>query len=158
MHRVLIFAISVVALCLLSGCGAIFSGTTEEVSINSQPSNADIEINGQHRGSTPTTVTLSTDKSHTITLDKEGFSRQTVTVDHKLGVGFVVLDVLFTGLVGVVVDAATGGWYILTQNSVNVSLNEQTSTDLLHKRNRSNSGHGPVSRNHGRSTDDLAFN
>jgi hypothetical protein len=41
-----------------------------------------------------------------------------------VGAGWVVLDVL-AGLVGIIVDAATGAWYELDQDAVNAILEEQ---------------------------------
>ena len=38
----------------------------------------------------------------------------------------VIADVLLTGLVGVIVDAATGSWYGLVPESANVTLTRST--------------------------------
>jgi hypothetical protein len=36
--------------------------------------------------------------------------------------GILVLDILFTGLIGVIVDAVTGAWYKLSPETATVSL------------------------------------
>ena len=34
----------------------------------------------------------------------------------------LILDILFTGLIGVIVDAATGGWWELSPDDVTITL------------------------------------
>lgn len=43
--------------------------------------------------------------------------------------GILALDILFTGLLGVVVDAATGAWYKLAPESAVVSLTKVADGD-----------------------------
>ena len=49
-----------------------------------------------------------------------------MTVSKKVGAGYVVLDVL-GGLLPVIIDAATGSWYVLSTNTVHGMLNPATS-------------------------------
>ena len=44
--------------------------------------------------------------------------------------GILVADVLLTGLIGVVVDAVTGGWYKLEPKTVSLSLQSATAATL----------------------------
>lgn len=108
---------------LLSGCATLFKGTTEEVQTNSNPS-SEVYVNGSYRGDTPVRLNLKSDKEYDIKFEREGYETKTVHIGNSVGAGWVVLDVL-GGLVPVVVDAATGAWYNLDQESVNATLEEQ---------------------------------
>lgn len=105
----------------LSACGAIFSSSTAVISVNSEPSGAEVVINGNPMGRTPLQAEVSNRESQTIQLNFDNGESSTCILPTKLGVGYVVLDVLFTGLIGVVVDAATNGWTELARTSCMVS-------------------------------------
>lgn len=111
--------------CLyLNGCATIFKGTSEEVNFNSNPQGAEVWINGQKMGSTPYEIKLKVNKTYTIEFRKEGFNSELYTINNSVGAGWVILDVL-AGLVGVIVDAATGAWYSLDQKNINATLEAQ---------------------------------
>lgn len=57
-----------------------------------------------------------------MTFELTGYKPATFQVQRKMQGGILALDILFTGLLGVVVDAATGAWYKLTPESAVVSL------------------------------------
>ena len=78
-------------------------------------------MDGHYVGKTPVTVDLSIRREHTITFRKEGFRDQTYQVSRSAGFGWVVLDIL-GGLVPLIVDAATGDWFMLDTDQVNVIM------------------------------------
>lgn len=110
------------ALFLLVGCGAIFTGTKQEISINSNPPGAKVTIKptGQ-TGITPFTVSLEKKNQYTLLFEMEGYKPKEAFIDRNMRAGILILDIL-NGLVGVVVDAATGGWYKLSPTTVTVTL------------------------------------
>jgi hypothetical protein len=65
--------IALVAACsvALTGCGALFVGTTQTISINSSPTNSEVKID-EGIFTTPTSVELARNKSYTVTISKEG--------------------------------------------------------------------------------------
>lgn len=75
-------------------------------------------------GETPVALKLECKKTYTIEFKKEGFEARTYTINNHVGAGWIILDVL-AGLVGVIVDAATGAWYSLDQKNVNAVLKKQ---------------------------------
>ena len=117
-------ALCVVLCFLFSSCATLFKGTTEEVSMRSDPARARIIVNGQDMGETPLSLKLEVKKSYDIVFQKEGFKSKTVHIANHIGAGWIVLDVL-AGLVPVVIDAATGAWYSLDQKNVDVILDKQ---------------------------------
>jgi hypothetical protein len=50
-----------------------------------------------------------------------GCEAKTFTLTNHVEVGWVILDVIF-GLIPVIVDAATGSWYVLDQDYVNAAM------------------------------------
>lgn len=111
-------------LFLLSSCATLFKGTTQEVNFSSDPQRAEVWINGIKMGETPVALKLESKKTYTIEFKKEGFETHTYTITNHVGAGWIILDVL-AGLVGVIVDAATGAWYSLDQKNVNAILEKQ---------------------------------
>lgn len=115
----------VAAAMSLSACGALFNGGPANVTVNSNPAGAEVWVDGTNRGITPATLQLSKDQNHTITLRRAGYQEQTVTLNRKLSTTYLILDIL-GGLIPVIVDAATGSWYVLDTNEVNVNLTSGT--------------------------------
>ena len=72
-------------------------------------------------GVTPVELNLKADKSYTIEYRKEGYQSVTRVVNSKVGAGWIILDVL-GGLIPIIVDAATGNWSKLDQDSINAAL------------------------------------
>jgi len=111
---------------LLNGCATIFHGSTDKVNFSSDPTGAQVYVNGQLMGTTPLELKLESKHTYTIEFRKEGYVNKTVLLTNSVGAGYIVLDVLF-GLVPVIVDAATGSWYSLDQEHVNGVLEQQQS-------------------------------
>lgn len=111
----------VAAAMSLSACGALFNGGPQNVLVSSNPAGAEVWVDGTNRGITPATLQLSKDQNHTITLRRSGYAEQTVTINRRLSTTYLILDIL-GGLVPVIVDAATGSWYVLETDNVNVNL------------------------------------
>lgn len=93
----------------LSGCAAVLGTKQKDFSLNSAPPGADVYLNGNRLGQTPVRVKLSNQATHTFVFKREGFKEATCTLNRGTGAGWVILDVL-TGLVPVIIDAATGSW------------------------------------------------
>jgi hypothetical protein len=115
---------SVLLVYVLGGCATIFKGAHNDVNFMSDPGGAQVYINGFARGKTPITLKLESRHTYTIEFKKEGYEPKTYNITNHVGVGWVVLDVLF-GLVPVIVDATTGAWYELDQEAVNAILEKQ---------------------------------
>ena len=116
---------SIISIILLvSNCATIFKGTTEEVNFNTEPQKAEVIVNGLSMGVTPVALKLESKKTYMIEFRKEGYKSRSYNLTNHVGAGWIILDVL-AGLVGVIVDAATGAWYSLDQKNVNAVLETQ---------------------------------
>ena len=113
--------IVLLALAALSGCGTILHGTHEDVSITTRPDKAQIWVDGVSVGQAPTKVSLEVIATRVVVVRAPGYKEQTIRTDKMLSGGYVAADVLLA-LVPVIIDAATGGWYGVAPNPMNVML------------------------------------
>jgi len=98
-----------VAAAASTGCATILSPGPDVVEFGSEPSGAEVIVNGQGMGHTPVTLHLRPEKAYTVTFRKAGYEPATVTLTTHVQAGWVVLDI-FAGVVGVAIDSATGKW------------------------------------------------
>lgn len=117
----IIISIFLVMVLFLTNCATVFKGTTTDVNFRSDPTGAEVYVNGNEMGNTPVELKLESKKIYHIEFKKEGYESKTYTITNHIGVNWVILDVLL-GLVPVIVDAATGSWYYLDQESINTVL------------------------------------
>ena len=122
MKRVIVagLVLSVVA-GALGGCASILKGTSQDVFLVSEPSKAEIYIDGQLRGTTPLELELETDKTYVVEYRMDGYTTQTFNISNSIGAGWIILDVV-CGLVPVVVDAVTGAWYSLDEDNISAVM------------------------------------
>ena len=83
---------------------------------------------GNLQFTTPASVSLERKNSYVLTFSKDGYTPATFQLQKHLNGGMLALDVIFTGLVGVVVDAATGAWYNLSPEAATVSLEKKSAS------------------------------
>lgn len=114
---------------LLTGCGTIVHGTTQEVGFSSDPSGANVEVDGLDKGSTPVTVELSRKDTHTAKFELDGYEPYELTINRKTS-GWVAGNIIFGGLIGLVVDASTGGMYKLDPEQVQAQLDEDETASV----------------------------
>jgi hypothetical protein len=107
------FMIIVSLSIMLPGCATIFEGTSQSVSISTDPAGADcmIERNGTRIGQVnPTPGSIHVDKSKndlSVLCTHAGYQPATVAQSPKFQ-GTTFGNILFGGLIGVAVDAASG--------------------------------------------------
>jgi len=106
---------------LLSSCATILSGTTDPVRFTSKPSGAEVYANGNYVGTTPCSVDLKK-KDYSVELRLKGYQTGRASISSSTGGGWIIADVLFGGLVGIVVDAATGAWNSFDSDHVHANF------------------------------------
>lgn len=117
-------SIVILMVYMFGGCATIVKGSHNMVDFSSTPSGAQVYVNGVPRGTTPVNLKLESKRTYTIEFKKEGYETRTYTITNHVGVGYVIVDVIFA-LIPVIVDAATGAWYDLDQDMVNAILEKQ---------------------------------
>jgi hypothetical protein len=96
---------------LTSGCASVTRGTTDEVKIVSTPSGAEARTSMGHVCTTPCALQFGRKDEFTVTVSKPGYHTDEIPVTTRLageGTAGLAGNVLVGGVVGVVVDAASG--------------------------------------------------
>ncbi len=105
----------------MSGCSTIINGTTQDVSVSSDPPGARVTADGNSVGVTPVVLDLKRKDNHIITVSMEGFHTEQIAVTKVLS-GAVAGNILAGGLIGWGVDAASGAQYKLKPDTIAVQL------------------------------------
>ena len=99
---------------MLSGCATIIEGNEQTVYFDTDPTGATCSIERKDEGMlyssivTPASLEISKDKDHLIiTCDKEGYEKKVIHTDSNFE-GWALGNLLFGGIIGVGVDAASG--------------------------------------------------
>jgi hypothetical protein len=109
----------------LSACASIMHGTSQDVGISSSPTGASVTIDNSMKAQTPFVAKLSRKDNHIIRIAADGYAPADLTLTRSTS-GWVWGNVLFGGLIGLAVDAMTGGLYNLTPDQLNSTLAKQT--------------------------------
>ena len=115
------FFVLVGCVLALTSCATILNDKEPLVDISSEPAGAEVYVDGEYVGITPVEVPLSVHSNHTVVFRKEGYADRRFTVSNEVGVLWIILDVV-TGLVPLIIDAVTGDWLELKDDTVNVVL------------------------------------
>jgi len=114
----------VCAAFLFSSCATMFTGTKETITFNSDPSNADVYINGVYRDKTPCSVEIPKKGNNIATIKLEGSQEETFHLGKKINpVTFV--NLLGPIIIGFIVDIATGATHTYEPKFYNTSLSSK---------------------------------
>lgn len=119
--RMLRVATTLAVLALTSGCATVIKGTTQSVPISSDPPGAEILVDGQYVGTTPSDVELKRKRDHLVVVQKKDFAPRSVPVVKNVG-GAVWGNIIAGGLIGWGVDAASGAQNNLSPKTIFVKL------------------------------------
>jgi uncharacterized protein YceK len=105
----------------VSGCATIIHGTQQDVGISSTPTGATVTIDNIDKGATPVVAKLKRKENHTVKIQLAGYQPFETTLTHSVS-GWVWGNIAIGGLIGLAVDAVSGGIYKLTPEQVSGSL------------------------------------
>jgi len=119
-----------------SGCALLTHGRSQLVGIMSEPPSAKVTVDGQVFGSTPVYVKLERKYDHTVEIELEGFLPYKGSLTRKV-TGWVWGNIFFGGIIGLVVDHATGAIYRLEPWQLAATLSRDSeslrqSKDAIH--------------------------
>ena len=109
------------SLTTLSSCATIVSGTRQSIGISSMPSTASIYVDKEFVGYTPLQVEMTRKDNHFVRIELEGYMPYEITISRKMN-GWVFGNIVFGGLIGLAVDAISGGIYKLTPEQIQTEL------------------------------------
>jgi hypothetical protein len=121
--------LAAMAAVVVGGCGALFNSGPAHVTFSSSPDGAEVLVNGTPRGTTPMVLQMAKNEDYSVVFRKDGYRDVTNVISRRVSPTYVVLDVL-GGLLPVIIDAATGSWYVLSTNAVHGSLSPAASGQL----------------------------
>jgi hypothetical protein len=114
----------------LIGCATIMHGSSQEIGIQSQPTGASVVIDNEDFGVTPVIAKLSRKDNHTIRVSMAGYQPYDATITKSVS-GWVWGNIVFGGLIGLAIDAISGGLYKLNPEQVEAELAKQGMGDKL---------------------------
>lgn len=109
----------------LSSCSSIINGSMASVSVASDPTNAIIKVNGMDGGKTPSVLRLKRGDSHIIELKLAGYNNYKVVTSNSIA-GWFWGNILCGGIIGIIVDLATGNAYNVEPKVINAQLSKDT--------------------------------
>jgi hypothetical protein len=117
------FALAVGFLPALTGCATILRGTGHGIGISSQPPGAEVIVDNQSYGVTPVSAKLRRKDNHHLQIKLEGYQPYEVILTRQTS-GWVFGNILFGPgvLIGIAVDAISGGMYTLKPDQVSADL------------------------------------
>lgn len=122
MKNILILVFLAFSYLTLGGCATIINGTTQKIPVNTIPPGATAMNQDGLNCITPCSLQLLRKQDHIITISKEGFEDQSVTCQHVLRAAVVGYIILPLGLIGALVDAASGSLYSLMPEAISLEL------------------------------------
>ena len=105
----------------LAACATIMHGSGQDVGISSAPTGASVWIDNSEKGRTPLIFKLTRKDNHIVKIQMDGYQPFEATVTRSVS-GWVWGNIVFGGLIGLAVDAISGGIYKLTPEQVSGSL------------------------------------
>jgi hypothetical protein len=119
--------IVLLTISIFTNCATIIHGSRQDVSISSNPSKAIVTIDNVEKGTTPVTLKLSRKDHHTIQINLNGYMPYETKLTRKVD-GWLAGNIVFGGLIGLVVDASTGGMYKLTPDQIQAELRNESAS------------------------------
>lgn len=102
-------------------CASIMHGSSQDLSIASQPSGATVTVDKQALGKTPVVAKLKRRDTHSIAVAMDGYQTFELTTTRSTS-GWVWGNIVFGGLIGLAVDFSTGGAYKIDPAQVSADL------------------------------------
>ncbi|MGQ0537794.1 MAG: PEGA domain-containing protein, partial [Gemmatimonadaceae bacterium] len=115
------------ALVVMSACATIVHGSKQAVTITSTPPSAAVTVDGVASGTTPVTLRLARKTAHVVRLQLAGYAPHEATLERGTS-GWVWGNLVFGGLIGVIIDASNGAMYKLSPAELSATLTRVTSS------------------------------
>lgn len=113
-----------VFIVVLSGCATIMQGTKQSVGISSSPTGAVVIVDNVEKGKTPLVVDLTRKDHHFVKIEMAGYQPYEATFTRSTS-GWVWGNIVFGGLIGLAVDAISGGLYKLSPTEIHSILQKE---------------------------------
>lgn len=119
----LLSTLVIIPALLVTSCATIVNGTTQRICFTSCPPHATIWVDNCQMGTTPAAIDLTRGNNHTVHIELAGYQPYDILIQKRMS-KWVFGNIVFGGVIGLVVDLATGGVYKLTPEQVCAHLQE----------------------------------
>lgn len=109
------------SLLFLQSCATIVSGSRQTIKFDSEPKSATVFINELNVGKTPLEKDLKRNQEYQVAIKMDGYQTYETKLTKKFNEWYIG-NVLFGGIIGLVVDPITGAIYKLTPNELYTNL------------------------------------
>ncbi|SHK76232.1 PEGA domain-containing protein [Chishuiella changwenlii] len=113
------------SLLAFTSCATIVSGSKQTVNFKSTPSQATVYINEIEIGTTPIEKKLERKKNYDVMIKLDGYKTYETKISRKFNAWYIG-NILFGGVIGLIVDPVTGALYKLTPDQIQAELHEGT--------------------------------
>jgi hypothetical protein len=114
-------------IAVVVGCGTIMHGTSQDIGLASSPSGAKVTLDNKELGVTPVIAKLSRKDNHVVHFALDGYQPADLTLTRSVS-GWVWGNIAFGGLVGLAVDAISGGLYKLSPEQLTATMAKATAS------------------------------
>lgn len=114
-------ATAAIVVAIAAACGTIIHGTRQDVGVSSTPTGAQVVVDNMPLGQTPVVAKLTRKDNHVIRITMPGYQTFETNVTRSVS-GWVWGNIVFGGLIGLAVDAISGGLYKLRPEQVTGTL------------------------------------
>ncbi len=106
-------------LLLVTSCGTIFTGSSDLVTINSNPPGAKVSVDGMYIGVAPVITSLKRSNDHVILVRLDGYRDTNAVITRSLN-AIAILNLL--NPICWIIDAVTGGAWKFDRDVIGVEL------------------------------------
>ena len=109
---------------LTTGCATIFHGSSQTISLSTDPPDALVRAGGNTYKS-PAQAILRRDADYIITAEKDGFETSQGTITHSVHWPTFLGNIIFGGLIGWAIDFSSGAAYKLEPENLIIPLKQK---------------------------------
>lgn len=134
-----LFFYSFLIITVLTGCATIMNKSSyQKVNVNSSATESEIFVDGMSKGTAPQILKLKRGKIYLIEIKKPGYETYRISTSNSI-TGWFWGNIICGGLIGMVIDLATGNAYEIEPEYINALLAK--STAMFGKYNNSDLSH-----------------
>jgi hypothetical protein len=137
--------LSLVLSGFLFSCASIVHGPSQSIDLTSQPSGAKILIDGIEYGITPASVELMRKgrlkgenvekKEYAVSIEMPGYYPYELKIKREMD-GWFLGNLIFGGIIGIIVDASSGAMYKLTPDQIIAQMGQTTAMSMKNMEDR----------------------
>lgn len=119
------FVLGLATILVTTNCATIISGSKQTVKFASTPSEASVFIDEVEVGKTPYETKLERKREYAVMIKLDGYRTYETKLTKKFNAWYLG-NILFGGIIGLIIDPITGAIYNLSPKEINAQLEQGT--------------------------------